>query len=258
MKGPPEFWQGFSQPCLVAIALAFGFGSFAAAVPAPEPVRQRISINEEWLFKRGDPEGSASRLVYDLHAQESEKEKSPQPEVEPPPQSTVIKRWILPTGNAFLKDTARRFTRPNGNPVMDLAYAQSDFDDTSWRRLNLPHDWGIEGPFLKSGGGDTGRLPFYGVGWYRKKLWVPAADADKSVFLDVDGAMAYAAVWLNGQLVGGWPYGYASWRLDLTPLEHGARPARTQPPPSVLRSRTPATLRSEGASIPPGRWWRPG
>lgn len=43
-----------------------------------------------------------------------------------------------------------------------------------------------------------------------------AADTGKSLFLDIDGAMSYAAVWLNGNLVGGWPYGYASFRLDLT------------------------------------------
>ena len=37
------------------------------------------------------------------------------------------------------------------------------------------------------------------------------------LFLDVDGAMSYAAVWLNGRLIGGWPYGYSSWRVNLTP-----------------------------------------
>ena len=94
---------------------------------------------------------------------------------------------------------------------------QPDFDDSSWQQINLPHDWAIEGPFTHSGGGGMGRLPTAGVGWYRKKLDIPAADAGKSIFLDVDGAMSYATVWLNGQLVGGWPYGYASWRVDLTP-----------------------------------------
>ena len=62
-----------------------------------------------------------------------------------------------------------------------------------------------------------GRLPSPGVSWYRKKLDIPASDADKCIYLDVDGAMSYAMVWLNGHLVGGWPYGYASWRVDLTP-----------------------------------------
>ena len=62
-----------------------------------------------------------------------------------------------------------------------------------------------------------GRLPSHGVAWYRKKLDIPASDSGKSIFLDVDGAMSYAIVWLNGHLVGGWPYGYNSFRLNLTP-----------------------------------------
>jgi len=62
-----------------------------------------------------------------------------------------------------------------------------------------------------------GRLPSDGVGWYQKKLEIPASDAGRSIFLEIDGAMSYAAVWLNGNLVGGWPYGYSSWRVDLTP-----------------------------------------
>ncbi|MDP2112945.1 MAG: beta-galactosidase GalB, partial [Bacteroidota bacterium] len=63
-----------------------------------------------------------------------------------------------------------------------------------------------------------GRLPVNGVAWYRRKLDIPAADAGKSIFLDIDGAMSYAIVWMNGQLVGGWPYGYNSFRLDLSPF----------------------------------------
>ena len=100
-----------------------------------------------------------------------------------------------------------------------MSYVQTDFDDSSWRSVNLPHDWAIEGPFFTNCGvgGGMGRLPSPGIGWYRKKLDIPASDAGKSIFLDVDGAMSYATVWLNGHLVGGWPYGYASWRVDLTP-----------------------------------------
>jgi len=60
-------------------------------------------------------------------------------------------------------------------------------------------------------------LPIQGIAWYRKKLDIPKDDAGKLIFLDVDGAMSYAMVWLNGKLVGGWPYGYSSWRLNLTP-----------------------------------------
>ena len=46
---------------------------------------------------------------------------------------------------------------------------------------------------------------------------MPAGDEGRRLYLDVDGAMSYANVWLNGQYVGGWPYGYASWQVDLTP-----------------------------------------
>ena len=62
-----------------------------------------------------------------------------------------------------------------------------------------------------------GRLPVQGVGWYRRKLSIASTELGKSIYLEIDGAMSYAMVWLNGNLVGGWPYGYNSFRLDLTP-----------------------------------------
>jgi len=109
--------------------------------------------------------------------------------------------------------------RPEGNPGGgDISYAQSGFDDSQWRRLNLPHDWGIEGPFKQEYPGETGKLPWWGIAWYRKHLEVPASDLGKKIYLEVDGAMAYATVWVNGRFVGGWPYGYASWYVDLTPF----------------------------------------
>jgi beta-galactosidase len=97
------------------------------------------------------------------------------------------------------------------------------FDDSRWRKLDLPHDFGIEGPFKQEYEGETGKLPWWGVAWYRKHFAAPAGDAGRRVFLDIDGAMSHAEVWLNGRKVGGWPYGYASFRLELTPyLQPGA------------------------------------
>ncbi|MCX5684166.1 MAG: discoidin domain-containing protein, partial [Planctomycetota bacterium] len=92
-----------------------------------------------------------------------------------------------------------------------------DFDDSGWRKLDVPHDWGVEGPFRDDLANDTGKLPWKGIGWYRKHFTVPATDQGRRIFIDFDGAMANAKVWLNGQYVGGWPYGYAAFRLDLTP-----------------------------------------
>ena len=89
--------------------------------------------------------------------------------------------------------------------------------DAGWRTLDVPHDWGIEGPFRDDLPGDTGKLPWKGIGWYRKHFNVPAGDQGKRIFIDFDGAMANARVWLNGHEVGGWPYGYQPFRLELTP-----------------------------------------
>jgi beta-galactosidase len=92
------------------------------------------------------------------------------------------------------------------------------FNDDTWQKLNLPHDWAITGPFRSELTGETGKLPWKGIGWYRKHFTVPAADAGKQIFVDFDGAMAYAKIWLNGKYVGTWPYGYNSFRMDLTPF----------------------------------------
>jgi beta-galactosidase len=105
-----------------------------------------------------------------------------------------------------------RFSKTDPAPAM-----QAGFDDAAWRKLDLPHDWGIEGPFKQEYPGDTGKLPWWGTAWYRKHFTLPAADAGRRVYLDIDGAMSHAAVWINGQKAGAWPYGYASWRVDLTP-----------------------------------------
>ena len=186
-------------------------------------------MDDDWRFTKGDPASNTVSLFYDVRRAQTLRRfaaeadgnaainQTNQTANESTNQIAVIKQWILPTGNVFIKDTSRKFVRPEGNLGDGVAYVQPDFDDSAWQQINLPHDWAIEGPFIRSGGGGTGRLPNAGIGWYRKQLSIPAGDAGKSLFLDVDGAMSYAMVWLNGQLVGGWPYGYQSWQVDLTP-----------------------------------------
>jgi beta-galactosidase len=99
----------------------------------------------------------------------------------------------------------------------DVEASATDFDDSQWRLLNLPHDWGIEGPFDLELPNRTGKLPWAGVGWYRKEFQCSETDLQKKVFIDFDGAMSDSNVWLNGEYIGGWPYGYSSFRLELTP-----------------------------------------
>jgi len=161
---------------------------------AADAPRERLSFDADWRFTKGDPLVVGEALVYER-----------------------IKDWVLPTGDELLNWEAPRAPRPAGNPGGNVSYARTDFDDSTWRKLNLPHDWGIEGPFQQELSGDTGKLPWFGVGWYRKKFALPVTDAGRQLGLELDGAMAYAMVWCNGQFVGGWPYGYSSWRVDLTP-----------------------------------------
>ena len=98
-----------------------------------------------------------------------------------------------------------------------MSLVQPAFDDSDWHQLDLPHDWGTDGPFDAALPGETGKLFWPGVGWYRKRFRLPRTDGRRDIAIDFDGAMAYAAIWLNGRFVGGWPYGYSSFRLDLTP-----------------------------------------
>jgi beta-galactosidase len=189
--------------------------------------RQHISINEGWRFYKYDSLAKADKLIYDVRPDVSAFNEYKVADSKPTEAEKVnaiqdvLKPWILPIGNDFIKDPQKRHVRPEGNPGSNFQFIKYNFDDSSWEKVNLPHDWAIKGPFLTGKkaevGGGMGRLPSNGVAWYRKKLDIPVSDTGKSVFLDVDGAMSYAMVWLNGCLVGGWPYGYNSWRLELTP-----------------------------------------
>ena len=156
-------------------------------------VRERININRDWRYQIDDPDGVGAALHY-----------------------SRLKPYLLPCANDFII-FGKRYQRPEGNPGENIAYVKSDFDDSEWRHLNLPHDWAIECPFNIDYNGSTGKLPYWGIRWYRKTLELSQDDAGKQIYLDIDGAMSYASVWCNGQYVGGWPYGYASFRLDLTP-----------------------------------------
>ncbi len=91
------------------------------------------------------------------------------------------------------------------------------FDDSGWRKLDVPHDWSIEGTFEQSAptGGAGGWLPS-GVAWYRKEITLPPGSEGKRVWIEFDGVMENSAVWLNGQHLGHRPSGYFSFRYDVT------------------------------------------
>ena len=99
-------------------------------------------------------------------------------------------------------------------------------DDAQWRKLDLPHDWSIEGEFSENAPSGTGggALPG-GLGWYRKTFTVPMTSKGKLIFIEFDGVYRNSEVWINGEYLGKRPYGYISFAYELTPhLIYGGGP----------------------------------
>lgn len=94
--------------------------------------------------------------------------------------------------------------------------ARPAFDDTTWRTLDVPHDWSIEGGFSPPPSGDNNGGYFsHGIGWYRKTFALPQMPAQK-VVVEFDGVYMNSEVWINGNFLGRRPYGFSSFRYDLT------------------------------------------
>src|SRR5947209_5931931 len=132
---------------------------------------------------------------------------------------------VAPSPRAAAQRRAAQAARITESFDKDWRFLKSDargaegvgFDDSSWRNLDVPHDWSIEGPFDEKNptGGAGGFLPA-GVGWYRKHFTLPASASHRHVFIDFDGIMANSDVWINGFHLGHRPYGYVSFRYELT------------------------------------------
>ncbi|MFK7911744.1 MAG: sugar-binding domain-containing protein, partial [Akkermansiaceae bacterium] len=93
-----------------------------------------------------------------------------------------------------------------------------NYDHSTWKKLDLPHDWSIEGPFDQKHASQAqgGYLPC-GIGWYRKVFKTPSHASGKKVFIEFDGIYMNGEVWINGHRLGKRPYGYTGVQYDLTP-----------------------------------------
>ncbi|MBR4048770.1 MAG: DUF4982 domain-containing protein [Bacteroides sp.] len=118
-----------------------------------------------------------------------------------------------------------------------------DYDDSAWRKLDLPHDWAIEGDFSPHNPSGTGggALPG-GIGWYRKTFTPDVNASDKRLYIDFDGAYMNATVYINGHELGTRPYGYISFSYDLTPYIQWGKP-------NVV------AVRVDNAEQPNSRWY---
>ena len=95
---------------------------------------------------------------------------------------------------------------------------QPEFNDHTWRTVDLPHDWSIEGDFNRTNAmsAASGYLPS-GIGWYRRTFTTPSAWSGKRVLIEFEGVYMNADVWLNGEHLGFHPYGYTTFHYDVTP-----------------------------------------
>lgn len=127
---------------------------------------------------------------------------------------------------------------------------QPGFSDATWRILNVPHDWSIEGPFDPSNpaGGAGAFLP-QGIGWYRKHFTLPVSDSARRVFIDFDGVMANSDVWINGFHLGHRPNGYVSFQYDLSGHLHFGPQTQNVLAVRVDDSLQPASRWYQGAGI---------
>ena len=173
------------------------FAAMAAGMMASAAI-EKVPLKTGWKFTKADDPA----IVVD-HAN----------------YSNEIRRLSSILDRAYKGDFA-------GAPKTD--WCRPDFDDSAWTDVRVPHDWGVMKPYDPDLPYGDGFLDVSGIGWYRKEFQVSgsklkvegnAVDVPKGgkVFFECDGAMSYSMVWINGRFVGGWPYGYTRFRLDLTP-----------------------------------------
>jgi beta-galactosidase len=138
-------------------------------------------------------------------------------------------KFILGHGSDPTKDLGFGYGQADFSKTGNFKFAKADFDVSGWRSVDLPHDWGVELPFVRdeSGEGDNQlrshgfkplgrRYPDTSVGWYRREFDIPAGDLGRRIWVEFDGAFRDVMVFVNGCFIGRNTNGYAPFRFDLT------------------------------------------
>jgi beta-galactosidase len=173
--------------------------------------RQRMSLDAGWRFKLGDPADVTTNVTW-------------YPEI-----GNLAKLDAGAVGSATntSSESYLETIRPDifaTHAGENVSYVQTNYDDTTWRLLNLPHDWAVELPFSSSADGGHGFKPVgnsgFGAnnfGWYRRTFTLPSNFAGQTLWLEFDGVYRNCLVWLNGHLLGRNVSGYSSFNFDATP-----------------------------------------
>jgi beta-galactosidase len=139
---------------------------------------------------------------------------------------TMDMGWRFAFGHPF--DTKKDFNTGTGyfSYLTKASYgdgaAAASFDDRSWRKLNLPHDWVVEQPFNRLGSFSHGfkaigrNFPDASVGWYRKTFTIDKNDEGKQLSIAFDGVFRNSIVWVNGFYLGTEPSGYTGFEYNIS------------------------------------------
>ena len=147
-----------------------------------------------------------------------------------------------------LSYTQRSVTNFNNNWLFILedntSYSNENINDGSWKTLNVPHDWSFEKGVRK--GGDQGQGGGYhdgGIGWYRKYFNIKKESLSKITYINFDGVYMNSEVWVNGNHLGKRPYGYISFRYDISKY--------------LKEGKNTIAVRVDNSLEPSARWYHP-
>src|SRR6516162_8289070 len=171
--------------------------------------RETISLDSGWRFQLGDPPDVTTNVTY-------------YPEI-----SDLAKLDSNENGAGTNTETYMESIRVDifgTHAGENVSFVQTNYNDSGWRQLSLPHDWAVELPFNSSADGGHGYKPVgnpgfttNNIGWYRHTFTLPANYAGQSMWLQFDGVYRNCLVWLNGHILGRNVSGYESFYFDITP-----------------------------------------
>ena len=194
-----------SCPIISNIVRAAGIlGLLSGLSLSPASARDRVLMDSGWRFQLGDPADVTTNVtVY--------------------PEISNLAKLQSSDINAEIQLEATRPDPVATHAGENVSFVQTNYDDSSWRQLDLPHDWAVELPFDSTSDGSHGFKPVgysssttYNIGWYRRTFTLPANYAGQGLGLEFDGVYRNALVWFNGHCIGREVSGYESCYFDIS------------------------------------------
>jgi beta-galactosidase len=177
-------------------------GLLAGASLSTAVARERDLLDAGWTFQIGDPVDVTTAVTSYPEIGDLTKLQDPTTEV---------------TLEASRPDPVATHAGEN------VSYVQTNYNDSAWRQLNLPHDWVVEQPFDSNMAQNHGYKAGFNnatstntIAWYRHTFTLPAGDTNKTMWLEFDGIYRNALIWLNGRCIGRDVSGYAPIAFDVT------------------------------------------